>query len=714
MGNTNNNNDSFFMNIKIIGSKIEKFYEEVQNTQKSIKELWNFEPLEEDKATTLQINNYFEKLKKNLDDISNMNKNIREVLILKVKNVSDPEVKLVIDLMDQLAEVQYMPLVLLLHTDKIAQKLIIDKNNYNQIDPRLIFIKKFTDVSKIIEKEIDPILLRFCSIHNDLGDRFMIGNQENNNENGIDLVEKYFPFNINIACVGRFRQGKSTGVNEILKEYKAKESSKGCSQTKNLTFYQVKGKPIRILDIPGFEDEATVNEAVKKFQECGKKINRLKEQIHIILYFLNYSEVGTFMNIEYKMIKEITNHKKSKLIYVITHSPSNLNDNNKKMKIRNINVGIQKIIDKYNIQDNGMLKAIDNNVVFVNFHKDYLYNIEAYGTNDLFEKIYEFFIQTEDFINSFINIDSKSNEDKANQLRKQAQDTLLANKISGGIVGLFPIVDLVVQKFLIKKNAVKKVGEIFGFDINLIEEKEKNNLEEELTDESIENKLGNGLKTTSEAGGYIGGGISIGNGITKAAESSKMVTEATKLTIQATNMSAESARLGAKAVEIGTQAAKMGEEATKMSQMAGNISVPWYLKIFGLGSEMTTEATNLATQASKMASQSAELNTIATNMGAKAASMATESSNLNAMAANMASNAAKTYNQASMLKYVGTGLTVGSFALGVILGAYLTHKYCEDLLDQFVEIYKKYPQGICNSYKEAAYYFYYNSKEEEK
>ena len=53
------------------------------------------------------------------------------------------------------------------------------------------------------------------------------------------------------------------------------------------------------------------------------------------------------------------------------------------------------------------------------------------------------------------------------------------------------------------------------------------------------------------------------------------------------------------------------------------------------------------------------------------------------MAANMASNAAKTYNQASMLKYVGTGLTVGSFALGVILGAYLTHKYCEDLLDQF-------------------------------
>ena len=97
MGNTNNNKDPYFMNIKIIGSKMKQFYEKVQDTQKSIKDLWNFEPLKENESTTLQINNYFEKLNKNLEDDSNINQNIREVLILKIRSVYDSEVNLLID-----------------------------------------------------------------------------------------------------------------------------------------------------------------------------------------------------------------------------------------------------------------------------------------------------------------------------------------------------------------------------------------------------------------------------------------------------------------------------------------------------------------------------------------------------------------------------------------------------------------------------------------
>ena len=289
---------------------------------------------------------------------NNNNKNIREVLILKANNILDPEVNLVIELINKLDEVQYMPLILLLYVEECEKKIEVDTNKYQRIDPRLIFTNRYSEDAKIIEKEIDPILLRFCSIHNDLGDRFIIGNEKNNNENGIDLIDKYFPFNINIACIGRFRQGKSTGVNEILQEYKAKENSKGCSRTKNLTFYQVKGKPIRVLDVPGFEDEKSVKEAVKKFQECGKQINRLKEKLHIILYFLNYSDVGTFMNLEYKIIQEIIKHKTSNIIYVITHSISNLNDNDKKRKIRNINKGIANLMEKIKFKIMECLKLL--------------------------------------------------------------------------------------------------------------------------------------------------------------------------------------------------------------------------------------------------------------------------------------------------------------------------------------------------------------------
>ena len=109
----------------------------------------------------------------------------------------------------------------------------IDNKKYKSIDPRLIKVAPFNEDKEFIQNQIDPILLRFCSILNELGDRF---NYEIKGVKvGVDLIDKYFPFNINICCVGRFGQGKSTGVNSILKEYKARESNKGCSQTKKLT-----------------------------------------------------------------------------------------------------------------------------------------------------------------------------------------------------------------------------------------------------------------------------------------------------------------------------------------------------------------------------------------------------------------------------------------------------------------------------------------------
>jgi hypothetical protein len=415
------------------------------------------------------------------------------------------------------------------------------------------------------------------------------------------------------------------------------------------------------------------------------------------------------MNLEYQIIQEIIKHKTSKIIYVITHSKQNLNDNDKKRKIRNINQGIGNLKERNKINDNGMLKATDDNIVFVNFHKDHTYNIEQFGTKELFQKIYEFFIFSDDFLNSFNNLDPQVIEENALKFRKRAQDVLLSNKISGGLIGAVPIVDFIVQNYVIKKNAIRKAGEIFGFDIESLDKELANEnieLEEGLAEEPIENKIGNGVKSTTGAGGCIGGGISLGSGVVKAANASKMAAEATKLTTQAANMGAKAANIGAKAVEYGANAAKLGNEATQLAKTAGEMTVPWYLKIFGMGSDITAEATSLASKATKMAAESSNLNSIASNLSSQAANLASQSSNLNTMGVNMASKATVTLNEANTLRYVGTGITIGSLILGVALGAYFTHKSCEEILDKFVDIYKKYPQKICNSYKDAAYYFY--------
>ena len=373
----------------------------------------------------VNLNKYFDYLQDIKDKDEDKEQNLREVLILKLNNVFDPIVNILLDKMNQLSETYYMPLVLILTVNNSNQQLIIDTEKYENIDPKLIFVENYTENPKRLEKKIYPLLLRFCSIHNELGDYFSIG--KGKDEERFDLIEQNFPFNLNIACIGRFGQGKSTGVNAIIKEYKAKESSKGSSQTKNLTFYQIKNHPIRILDIPGFENEKTVKDAIEKFKFCNEKINKVKDNIHIILYFLNYSEKRAFMKLEYPIIEEITKHKTSKIIYVITHSKSNINGKIKDKILERINSGIKGItkiseqIEKF--------KANDNNVVFVNFHKNELNDEEPFGKKELFKKIYEFFIQSEDYNNSLKNLTKENIEKNALKLRAQAEEKLLWHKI---------------------------------------------------------------------------------------------------------------------------------------------------------------------------------------------------------------------------------------------------------------------------------------------
>ena len=52
-----------------------------------------------------------------------------------------------------------------------------------------------------------------------------------------NLNNKTFPLNFNICCIGRFGQGKSTGINEILNEYKAKETIKTLAEHKYAALY---------------------------------------------------------------------------------------------------------------------------------------------------------------------------------------------------------------------------------------------------------------------------------------------------------------------------------------------------------------------------------------------------------------------------------------------------------------------------------------------
>jgi GTP-binding protein EngB required for normal cell division len=426
MGNKSVNNlEDYYMHIQLIGSDLTKFLELISGKnipskakqdvkkRKIIEDFWDFD-YSSDKKIIPQIEEYFELLeeKKDIDELDEL----KECLIVRIKEFNPNEIYLIFEKMDSLEQAQYMPFVLFL-VDDMNKEIKIPKE-YGKIDPRLIYIESYTEDKKDFEEEgrIKNILLRFCSIHNELGDRFILGNKEEN-QIAYDLVPLYFPFNLNICCIGRFGQGKSTGVNCILQEYKAKESSKSTGQTRSITYYQVKNMPIRILDIPGFEDKKTVEGAIEKFNKCGEEVNKLKDKIHIILYFFNYNDDRLFTNNEFPLIDEIIKYPSIKIIYVVTHANPQMNDSIKKSYIDNINKGLNK---KRNIKNydeiskkiKEQMKARFDNVVFINFKKDLKWNAEPFGKEDLFKKLYDAFIETEDYKSSLKELSTEEIDKK--------------------------------------------------------------------------------------------------------------------------------------------------------------------------------------------------------------------------------------------------------------------------------------------------------------
>ena len=462
--------DNFYMHVKIIGDNTDSFHDNLNNSEylKSIKKFWEIDPIDNN-DNLKKINDYFDGLNELIKKEDKRSENLRECLIVQVKNTLSKEINIIVQQMDNLTETYKMPFVLLLTTEKCEKNLNIDKEKYEYIDPRLIFIKDYTEDKSLFEKEIAPLLVRFCSIHNDLGDRFVIGDKA---EDTYDLVETVYPFYLNIACIGTTGQGKSTGVNELLNNYKAKESNKGCSQTKKLSYYQIEHRPIKILDIPGFQEEKSLKKALEEFKEYQKAMDMMNQCIHIILYFFNYEKVKrsrSFEELEYLMFEEITKHKSSRLIYVITRSKKNLNEKNKKIIFEKINLGLRGKKNQCILNNMERIKANDNNVVFVNFRNDED-NPDVFGKKELFQKIHDFFIVSDSYKKSLMNLEGKVLEDTIESLKAQARNELYTTKIWGGICGIIPFGDILLKKWEIRKEAVKKVGQIFGIEAKIIDE----------------------------------------------------------------------------------------------------------------------------------------------------------------------------------------------------------------------------------------------------
>ena len=443
--------------------------------------------------------------------------NFKECVVVRVSDINSIQIQYVLEKMNSLNREHYIPLMLFLcdnyEIDDI-KKFKFDEKKYNKIDKRIIFFEKFeADINNDDKMhKIKYRLVRFCSYYNELGDRFSLGVNENLNE--YDLTEMNFPFTVNICCVGRFGKGKSTGTNCILGEKNAKENKSGTTATIKINYYQVSDFPVKVYDLPGFENDKTISNAVNQFKYLNEEIRQLQDQIHIFLYFIKSTDERMFTEMEYSIFNQIYKHQDSFVLYVLTHS-SEKTDKNEIYDM--INTGINGVIEaqkkkKEVLYPNDIehfqniyfkMVATNDNCTFVNFHETE--KSPLYGLSDFFSKMALFVERTEAYRKFQKDLCISEEEfkkrikEEAKLRKKRAAAIISRHKIGSAIAGIFPGMDYLANKFFIKKDAIRKAGQIFGFDINELEnslkyqknknEKEQNNLKSSSSLLTEENSL---------------------------------------------------------------------------------------------------------------------------------------------------------------------------------------------------------------------------------
>ena len=493
--NENQNKNNYYMCLNIIGESMAQFlicisndpnesYASQRKKKLSLYDYWDYlynPDLDFFGQLAIAMNRLNEqKFSLNLD--------CKECLIIRVKNIEAIEIQYVLEKVNSLNREHYVPLILFLcdsFEPEDLQKFIFDENKYTKIDQRMIFFEKFEDdmVNEEKMRKIKHRLERFCSYHNELGDIFTIGS--GNTENDYDLTEMNFPFTVNICCLGRFGKGKSTGVNYILGEKNAKENKSGTSATLKINYYQVSSFPVKIYDLPGFENNETVANAVKQFKYLNEEIRQLQDQLHIFLYFIKSTDERMFTEMEYSIFKQIFQHKDSYVIYVLTHSSEKTD---RKEIYDMINTGIKGVLDKHKNKKEMItpkhlqkyenlykkMVASQDNCVFVNFHKKP--KMPLYGISDFFNKIVVFMEKTKAYYRFRRNQNDNEEEfqkkikEEARIRKIRAKALISRHKIGSAIAGILPGGDYLANKFYIKKDAARKAGQIFGFDLKELEE----------------------------------------------------------------------------------------------------------------------------------------------------------------------------------------------------------------------------------------------------
>ncbi len=216
-----------------------------------------------------------------------------------------------------------------LNEDSI-QKLSIDKRNIS------CFISPLKGNKENI-KMIKTKILKIFSYYYQLGDNITY---KEHNFNLYKQNDKNL-YSINVLVLGQSQVGKSTLINTLLKEKRAKEGGKGHSITTKMYAYHVDNIPLEIYDIEGFTGEKNINNVVKKISDMRDLLG--EKELHIVIYVIDYGSNTFFNDNEFSIFKQLSEkYDFTQFLFVVTKSEEIVDDE----KIEDIQRAFYKMINK--------------------------------------------------------------------------------------------------------------------------------------------------------------------------------------------------------------------------------------------------------------------------------------------------------------------------------------------------------------------------------